>query len=110
VGAPQIDGVSRVDANDLDGAAAEAVKRNLSFNHPRAAAIVQPSQGDVRAIAIQARGVPCLRGSSVPSPAPFPESALLKNCFQGLCIMQPGFSCLAACLLSAMMFLGALPP
>lgn len=58
VGAPQIDGVSRVDANDLDGAAAEAVRRNLSFNAQRAADIVRPSQGDVRAIAIQARGVP----------------------------------------------------
>ena len=54
--ARQIDGVSRVDANDLDKAAAEAVKRNLRFNAPRAAAIVRPSQGDVRAIAIQARG------------------------------------------------------
>ena len=49
----QIDGVARVDANDLDEAAAEAVRRNLQFNDTRAAAIVRPSQGDVRAIAIQ---------------------------------------------------------
>lgn len=50
--------MSRVDANDLDEAAADAVKRNLQFNPPRAAAIVRASQGDVRAIAIQASGAP----------------------------------------------------
>ena len=53
----QIDGVSRVDANDLDEAAAEAIQRNLRLNEPRAAAVVRPSQGDVRTIALQVRAV-----------------------------------------------------
>lgn len=49
----QIDGVKRIDSNDLDETAAAAVRRNLEFNDPRASGVVRPTQGDVRFIALQ---------------------------------------------------------
>jgi tRNA G37 N-methylase Trm5 len=49
----QVDGVRRIDANDLDASAAAAVRRNLEYNDPRASGLVRPTQGDARLIALQ---------------------------------------------------------
>ena len=49
----QIDGVKRIDANDLDETAAAAVRRNLEYNDPKASGLVRPTQGDVRLMALQ---------------------------------------------------------
>ncbi len=53
VGWLQIDGVKRIDANDLDETAAAAVRRNLEYNNPKASGLVRPTQGDVRLMALQ---------------------------------------------------------
>lgn len=49
----QIDGVKRIDANDLDEKAAAAVRSNLEYNDPKASGLVRPTQGDVRLMALQ---------------------------------------------------------
>lgn len=49
----QVDGVKRIDANDLDDTAAAAVRQNLELNDSRASGLVNPTQGDVRLAALQ---------------------------------------------------------
>ncbi|CAL5223126.1 g5591 [Coccomyxa viridis] len=49
----EIEGVKRIDANDLDEAAAAAVRQNLELNDSKASGLVRPTQGDVRLAALQ---------------------------------------------------------
>ncbi len=51
----QIEGVKRIDANDLDEAAAAAVRQNLELNDSKASGLVRPTQGDVRLAALQVK-------------------------------------------------------
>ena len=51
----QVEGVRRIDANDLDEAAAAAVRQNLELNDSKASGLVRPTQGDVRLAALQVR-------------------------------------------------------
>lgn len=53
----EIDGISRIDANDLDGSVVEAMRRNLDFVGGAAAAKVHPQQGDARIVMMQHAGV-----------------------------------------------------
>ncbi len=43
----------RIDANDLDEAAAAAVRQNLELNDSKASGLVRPTQGDVRMAALR---------------------------------------------------------
>ncbi|KAK9806734.1 hypothetical protein WJX72_000916 [[Myrmecia] bisecta] len=54
--AMEIQGVSQVDANDLDSEALEAMKRNIDYNGA-AAQRVKPHQGDARVVMLQSPGV-----------------------------------------------------
>jgi len=49
----QVDGVRRIDANDLDDTAAAAVRQNLELNDSRASGLVRPIHGDVRMAALR---------------------------------------------------------
>ena len=51
----QVEGIRRIDANDLDVAAAAAVRQNLELNDSKASGLVRPIQGDVRLAALQVR-------------------------------------------------------
>lgn len=61
----------RIDANDLDEAAAAAVRQNLELNDSKASGLVRPTQGDVRMAALRVRNLvpdkphpPCISPSS----------------------------------------------
>ncbi|KAK9808261.1 hypothetical protein WJX73_004388 [Symbiochloris irregularis] len=49
----EVEGVARVDANDLDGEALAAMQRNLQWTGPEAEAKVHPTKGDARIIMLQ---------------------------------------------------------
>jgi len=49
-----VDGISRIDANDMDEAAVAAIRRNAAHNGGAAAALVRPMQGDARLVMYQA--------------------------------------------------------
>ena len=49
----QVEGIARVDANDLDPTALTAMSRNVEFNGPTAQAKVHPQQGDARVAMLQ---------------------------------------------------------
>lgn len=49
----QVEGIRRIDANDLDVTAAAAVRQNLELNDSKASGLVRPIQGDVRLAALQ---------------------------------------------------------
>lgn len=49
----EVDGTGRVDANDLDSDAVEAMKRNIQYNGPEAEQRMRPLQGDARVIMLQ---------------------------------------------------------
>eukprot|EP00878_Enallax_costatus_P040089 GHUV01046073.1.p1 GENE.GHUV01046073.1~~GHUV01046073.1.p1 ORF type:complete len:436 (+),score=123.03 GHUV01046073.1:390-1697(+) len=53
----ELDGVSRIDANDLDPSVVESMKQNISFNGPDAEAKVQPTCSDARLLMLQSPGV-----------------------------------------------------
>lgn len=55
--ASEVEGVGRVDANDLDPAVVEAMRRNIAFNGGAAAQRVRPRQGDARMLMMQNAGV-----------------------------------------------------
>eukprot|EP00878_Enallax_costatus_P035302 GHUV01039322.1.p1 GENE.GHUV01039322.1~~GHUV01039322.1.p1 ORF type:complete len:137 (+),score=15.08 GHUV01039322.1:1054-1464(+) len=57
----ELDGVSRIDANDLDPSVVESMKQNISFNGPDAEAKVQPTCSDARLLMLQSPGVSLLR-------------------------------------------------
>lgn len=52
---PQVEGLSRIDANDMDPRAVAAIQRNVENNGGAAAALVKPMQNDARMIMYQAR-------------------------------------------------------
>lgn len=54
--ASEVEGVGRVDANDLDPAVVDAMRRNIAFNGG-AAQRVRPRQGDARMLMMQNAGV-----------------------------------------------------
>ncbi|CAL8462795.1 g2328 [Coccomyxa elongata] len=73
----EIDGVKRIDANDLDETAAAAVRRNLEYNDPKASGLVRPTQGDVRLMALQnPDGYEAVDLDPYGSPAQFLDSAV----------------------------------
>jgi len=49
----EIEGTGRVDANDLDSDAVEAMKRNIQFNGAEAEQRMRPLQGDARVVMLQ---------------------------------------------------------
>jgi len=49
----ELDGVSRIDANDLDPTVVESMRRNISMNGPDAQAKVQPHCSDARLLMLQ---------------------------------------------------------
>ncbi|KAL3144470.1 hypothetical protein ABBQ32_004211 [Trebouxia sp. C0010 RCD-2024] len=49
----EVEGTGRVDANDLDSDAVEAMKRNILYNGPEAEQRMRPLQGDARVIMLQ---------------------------------------------------------
>lgn len=49
----EVEGTGRVDANDLDSDAVEAMKRNIQYNGPEAEQRLRPLQGDARVIMLQ---------------------------------------------------------
>ena len=51
--AKEIDGVSRVVANDMDPAVVDAMRRNIEFNGPEVIERVVPSVGDARIVMMQ---------------------------------------------------------
>lgn len=53
----EVDGIGRVDANDLDPAVVEAMCRNVVFNGPEVASKVRPRQGDARLLMMQNAGL-----------------------------------------------------
>lgn len=57
----EVEGTGRVDANDLDSDAVEAMKRNIQYNGPEAEQRMRPLQGDARVIMLQSPlvGVRC---------------------------------------------------
>ncbi|KAK9907632.1 hypothetical protein WJX75_007284 [Coccomyxa subellipsoidea] len=73
----EIDGVKRIDANDLDEKAAAAVRSNLEYNDPKASGLVRPTQGDVRLMALQnPDGYEAVDLDPYGSPAQFLDSAV----------------------------------
>jgi tRNA G26 N,N-dimethylase Trm1 len=55
--AKEVQGIGRIDANDLDASVVEAMARNVEFNGPEASARVRPRQGDARLVMMQNPGV-----------------------------------------------------
>jgi tRNA (guanine26-N2/guanine27-N2)-dimethyltransferase len=53
--AKEVPGIARVDANDLDPAVVDAMRRNVAFNGPEASSRVHPIQGDCRIVMMQVR-------------------------------------------------------
>ena len=53
----ELDGVDRVDANDLDPAVVETMRANIAFNGPRAEAKVQTFNDDARLIMLKSHQV-----------------------------------------------------
>ena len=49
----EVEGTGRVDANDLDSDAVEAMKRNIQFNGAEAEQRMRPLQGDARVVMLQ---------------------------------------------------------
>jgi tRNA G26 N,N-dimethylase Trm1 len=49
----ELDGVSQIDANDLDSAVVESMRRNIAMNGPDAQAKVQPHCSDARLLMLQ---------------------------------------------------------
>lgn len=49
----EVEGTGRVDANDLDSDAVEAMKRNIQYNGAAAEQRMRPLQGDARVIMLQ---------------------------------------------------------
>lgn len=49
----ELDGVSQIDANDLDPTVVEAMRRNISMNGPDVEAKVQPHCSDARLLMLQ---------------------------------------------------------
>lgn len=49
----ELDGVSQIDANDLDAAVVESMRRNIDMNGPDAQAKVQPHCSDARLLMLQ---------------------------------------------------------
>ncbi|KAL0019904.1 hypothetical protein WJX77_005074 [Trebouxia sp. C0004] len=49
----EVEGTGRVDANDLDSDAVEAMKRNVQFNGAEAEQRMRPLQGDARVVMLQ---------------------------------------------------------
>lgn len=49
----ELDGVSRIDANDLDPTVVESMRRNISMNGPEVEAKVQPHCSDARLLMLQ---------------------------------------------------------
>ena len=49
----EVEGIGRVDANDLDSDAVEAMKRNIQFNGPEAEQRMRPLQNDARVVMLQ---------------------------------------------------------
>lgn len=49
----EVEGTGRVDANDLDSDAVEAMKRNIQFNGTEAEQRMRPLQGDARVVMLQ---------------------------------------------------------
>lgn len=56
----ELDGISRIDANDLDPAVVESMEQNISYNGPNAEARVQPTCSDARFLMLQSPGVSLL--------------------------------------------------
>lgn len=53
----ELDGVSRIDANDLDPSVVESMKQNIAFNGAEVEAKVQPTCSDARLLMLQNPGV-----------------------------------------------------
>ena len=51
--AKEVPGIARVDANDLDPAVVDAMRRNVEHNGPEASSRVRPLQGDCRLVMMQ---------------------------------------------------------
>ena len=60
----EVEGTGRVDANDLDSDAVEAMKRNIQYNGPEAEQRMRPLQGDARVIMLQSPLVGTPAGAS----------------------------------------------
>ena len=56
----EVEGTGRVDANDLDSDAVEAMRRNIQFNGPEAEQRMRPLQGDARVVMLQSPLVSCM--------------------------------------------------
>ena len=50
-----MDGLTRIDANDMEPAAVAAIQRNVDHNGGAAAQLVRPMQNDARMVMYQAR-------------------------------------------------------
>lgn len=57
----ELDGVSRIDANDLDPTVVESMRRNVHMNGPDVEAKVQPHCSDARLLMLQNPFVSLLR-------------------------------------------------
>lgn len=53
----ELDGVARIEANDLDPTVVESMKQNIAFNGPDVVAKVQPTCSDARLLMLQNPGV-----------------------------------------------------
>lgn len=49
----ELDGVSRIDANDLDPAVVDSMRSNIEFNGPEAVGKVHPTCSDARLLMLQ---------------------------------------------------------
>ena len=52
-----MDGLTRIDANDMEPAAVAAIQRNVDHNGGAAAQLVRPMQNDARMVMYQARSL-----------------------------------------------------
>lgn len=60
-----MDGLTRIDANDMEPAAVAAIQRNVDHNGGAAAELVRPMQNDARMVMYQARSLYCLQGEAL---------------------------------------------
>lgn len=61
----QIPGIGRIDANDLDPAVVQAMKRNVEHNGEAVSSKVHPTCNDVRLLMMQNPLVSCLQDEMI---------------------------------------------
>jgi len=79
--AKEVPGIARVDANDLDPAVVDAMRRNVEHNGPEASSRVRPLQGDCRLVMMQ---VLSFARPTAGLPSSNPRCLDIRGCLQSM--------------------------